>query len=77
MATDGAPVTWEITAQREDYRPGPTGAFVTGVVISFRTGQGHTGSVFVPDTLYTVDAARSAIAARAAAMDAVGRLTTG
>lgn len=70
------PIGWTVIGQREDYRPGPTGAFVPGVVITFRTAGGHTGSVFLPDTAYTIEIARAAIAARAIALDAVG-LTTG
>lgn len=66
--------TWEIIAQREDYRPGPSGAFVSGVVVTFRTASGATGSVFVPDTQYTTEAVRQAVAARAAAMEAVAAL---
>jgi hypothetical protein len=70
----GPTVTFEIVSQREDYRPGPTGAFTAGVVITFRTAGGHTGSVFVPDNQYTLDVVRAAVALRAASMDAVGAL---
>ncbi|HUZ84158.1 MAG TPA: hypothetical protein VMU66_05650 [Gaiellales bacterium] len=66
---------WEITAQREDYRPGPTGAFVAGVVVTFRLPSGTTGSVFIPDSQYSAEIVRAAIAARAAVMEAVNTLT--
>lgn len=71
----GQIVGWQVLSQREDFRPGPTGAFVPGIVIVFQTQGGHRGSVFVPDTAYTIEVARAAIAARALAMDAVGSLT--
>lgn len=68
---------WEITGQREDYRPGPTGAFVAGIVISFKLSNGATGSVFIPEAAFTVESARSAVAAKAATMEAVSALTGG
>ena len=68
---------WEIIGQREDYRPGPTGGFVSGVVVSFRTLSGAVGSVFVPDSVYTPENVAQAVNARAATMETVANLTGG
>ena len=66
--------TWVVDSQIEQIQGGAQG-IVRGVLVSFTTGAGNKGSVFVPDTQYTVDAARTAIAARAAVLDAVSALS--
>lgn len=66
---------WAIVAQREDMQLGPSGGFVPGMVVTFRTRAGVTSSVFVPSTDYTVDKVRAAIDAQAATIDAVHALT--
>lgn len=70
----GTTPAWEIIGQREDFRPGPTGAFVPGIVVTFRTATGATGSVFVSHAEYSVERVRQAVATRAAAMDDVAAL---
>jgi hypothetical protein len=71
-----APITgWAVTSQLETYGPDATGQAVEGVKITFRTGKGVTASVFVPKSRYTPDNARAAIAAQAAAIDAVHTMT--
>jgi hypothetical protein len=62
---------WVITAQREDFAPGPSGAFVAGTVVSFRTREGAMGSVFVPADQYTVSRVRDLVAEKAATMSDV------
>ena len=69
-------VAWQVTAQQEVTEPGPTGSFEPGVRVSFRTGGGHTGSVFVPASRYSIDQVRAAVAGQAALLDAVGQLTS-
>lgn len=70
------PTTWTVDSQTEQTQGGPQG-IVRGVLISFTTGLGNKGTVFVPDTAYSVDAARAAIQARAAMLDAVSQLSSG
>lgn len=65
---------WTVTGQREDMQVGPAGTFVPGVVVSFRTTSGATGSVFVPHESYTVDKVRQLIDARAEVMEGVAGL---
>ena len=74
MASDSTPA-WTITEQREDYRQLPSGQFGMGVVVTFRTAGGVTGTVFVPQDQYTVEQVKSLVGPRAAAMDAVAGLT--
>lgn len=66
---------WTITTQVETFDVGPTGTFVQGIRVGFRTVTGAIGSVFLPSDQYTVERVRSLVAARAAAMDATAALT--
>ena len=68
--------TWTVDSQAEQVQGGPQG-IVRGVLISFTTGLMNKGTVFVPDATYSVDAARAAIQARAAMLDAVSQLNSG
>lgn len=68
MATGTPPPPWRVVGQREEYRPGPTGAYVSGVVVQYQLPEGTTGSVFVPDSQYTPDVVRAMVDARAAVM---------
>ena len=74
MATDSTPA-WTIEGQVEDYRQLPSGQFGQGIVVSFRTAEGATGTVFVPLDKYTADEVRAAVSARAATMAAVAKLS--
>jgi hypothetical protein len=66
---------WTITTQVETFDVGPTGTFVQGVKVGFRTTSGALGSVFVPSDQYTVERVRALVSARAAAMETVAGLT--
>lgn len=48
---------------------------VKGNTVNFRTAAGNRGSVFVPDTVANLDAARDIIAARVAHVDGLASLT--
>lgn len=65
---------WTVVGQREDMQVGPAGSFVQGVVVSFRTRSGATGSVFVPHETYTAENVARLIDARAEVMEAVAGL---
>lgn len=71
------PVTWTIQAQREDYQKGPDGVYGQGIVVTFVTGAGLMGSVFVPNTDYNPERVRQLVTARATAMQSVHQLTGG
>lgn len=65
---------WTITGQIYKVAPGPSGALTSGMEVSFLTGTGIMGTVFLPMTQYSVAAARGAVAAQALIMDQVQNL---
>jgi hypothetical protein len=70
-ATQGS--TWTVESQIEQSQGGPQG-IIRGVLITFVTGIGNRGTVFVPDQQYNVPNAYSAIEARAELLDSVSQL---
>jgi hypothetical protein len=74
MPEPSAQPQWEVIGQREEIRVGPSGQLVHGVVVQFRTASGAVGTVFVPETAYTVEEVRRIVAAKAAEVEAVARL---
>lgn len=76
-STDAAPVpgTWTVT----DSVPGPgqdeTGALAQGYTVHIRTGLGQSGQVFVSRTDYNITTLRPKLAALAATLDAVKRMS--
>lgn len=77
MPTPPPVTSWQVTGQAERTDIAADGSPVRGMVVYFTTGNGHTGSVFVPMAQYGTDPVRAAISAAAARMDAVGALTSG
>ena len=68
---------WTVTSQTETTDlDAATGAYVTGYKISFRTGAGNIGSVFVPLRSYFPDMVRQIVTDRATVVDQVGQLTS-
>lgn len=65
---------WRVTGQTQITQPDETGRFVEGLVVSFVTGLGHAGSVFIPLSAATPDNVRVAIEARAATMNSIAML---
>jgi hypothetical protein len=71
-----APITgWKVEAQHETVDTDASGRPVPGVKVSFVTGLGVHGSVFVPKSQYSPDNVKAAIAAAAGQIDAVHKLT--
>ena len=66
--------TWSVVSQREDFRDDGTGQYAEGYKVTFRTGRGQLGSVFVSRRDYTPEVVRQRIAAEAVRMDAVADL---
>jgi hypothetical protein len=66
---------WTITGQTQGSVVNDSGQVVQGVNVFFRTGNGTSGSVFVPQNLYSVDNVRTMIAQQAATIDAIDNLT--
>jgi hypothetical protein len=69
--------TWRVESQTPRTRADSTGNVADGFDIAFQTGDGHTGTVFVPQSRYTADNVRAIIQAQANLMDEVGSLTSG
>ena len=68
--------TWQVTRQAADQVNITTsGDPITGVRVFYQTGQGNTGSVFIPDTQYHNTAAvKEALQAAANQADTIGAL---
>lgn len=66
---------WKVTGTTETMLPDSTGRFVTGYQISFTTGAGNSGTVFLPRDRFTQQAATDAINAHAALLDSVNGLS--
>lgn len=66
---------WRVTSDVEVTAQADNGQFAQGHKISFTTGNGGQGSVFVPDSSYNVATVRRLIAAKVAIMDQVAALT--
>lgn len=68
--------TWEVTGDTPgQYDFDGAGNPVVGHLISFTTGEGRTGSVFVPEAHYNPQYVRTQIAAKARVADEIGSLT--
>ncbi len=68
--------SWSVTGQVEATEFSQQGQMQKGVRISFQTGQGHTGTVFVPQAQYNPDTVRQLVQAQANLMDQVGALSS-
>ena len=73
---NGEPSVWTVDNTREEYQ-WDDGQYVKGVRVSFRTGNGQHGSVWVSDADFSPSRVRDAIAPRAAALDEVAGMTGG
>lgn len=68
--------TWSVTGDLPgQYEFDGAGNPVTGHLVSFTTGEGRTGNVFVPDVHYNPGYVRAQIAAKARIADEIGNLT--
>lgn len=80
MAVSAAPpatTTWKFDNQVETIQPSPTGGVTSGFKVTFITGDGHSGSVFVPDAQYDPATVKALIDAKVAIMAQVARLSSG
>ena len=75
MPASPPPTTWQVTGQTEYTQVATSGAPVQGVKVFYTTGQGHSGSVFLPSAQYSPANVRQAVNAAAVTMDQVGALT--
>lgn len=73
----GSLAAWKVTSQMETNQLGPGGTFQAGMQVTFITGGGHSGSVFVPAAQYNPDVVAGLVQAQANLLDAVGSLSSG
>ncbi|MGH7239404.1 MAG: hypothetical protein ACREHG_04970 [Candidatus Saccharimonadales bacterium] len=67
--------TWKVTSQSQTTEQDTAGNFVSGWRVYFDTN-GTTGSVFVPQTIYTADNVRDMITASVGHINDVSNLTS-
>lgn len=74
---DPAPATgrWHVTGQSQRSMPGPTGRFVPGFTVQFKAEGLGTGSVFVPESVYSKATVAKMIAQKVATMGEIGGLS--
>lgn len=65
---------WTVESQTETNNLGPGGTFVPGMQVTFITGKGVRGSVFLPREQFSVENVKAMIATHAAQLDAVADL---
>ena len=66
---------WRVVGQSQATDLDAENRFVDGLRITFQTGAGHTGSVFVPLATASPETVYAAISERAATMDQIANLT--
>lgn len=69
-------VSWKVLYQQETVGRSVSGVFGKGVEITFQTGSGLIGSVFVPRDQYRPDLSKAMIAAAAANLEEHQKLTS-
>lgn len=75
-AANGA-TTWSVTSQFQTTKLGPNNQPQTGYDVTFITGKGHTGTVFLTLAQYgNTDTAKGIIGAAANQVDTVGSLNS-
>ena len=70
-----SPLTWTVVQQTQQSQRQPNGTFANGWTVTFQTGKGTQGSVFIPDNQYTPENVYQAIAAKVAIMAGVANLS--
>jgi len=66
---------WTITGQQEIRQQAPNGQFASGIVVTYKTLNNVTGTVFFPYAEYNVDNVRKVISERVALHNGIGELT--
>lgn len=77
MPSPAPSLSWQVTGSTETTRYGANNVPIRGRLTEFVTGQGGTGTVFIPDTVTTPEAMRAVIQAAAERVDTVNSLTSG
>jgi hypothetical protein len=70
-------VAWRVINVADSTGQDATGRWVAGRAVTYQLQSGATGTVFVPNSLFSADSVRAAVAAEAATLDAVTKLSSG
>lgn len=73
--SDTTGATWKVVSQQPRTDVGANGQLEQGYTVTYLTGNGHTGTVFVPMARYNPDTVKAMIQEQANLLDAVGALT--
>jgi hypothetical protein len=65
---------WKVTGTVETMLPDSTGRYVTGYQVAFVTGDGNSGTVFLPRDRFSSQTVAAAVAEHAANLDGVNNL---
>ncbi len=65
---------WRVTGQSPAKQPTTAGTFQDGINVTFITGKGVVGTIFVPETVYTPENVKALIAQKVAVLDQVSAL---
>lgn len=76
MPTPPAGTSWTVTGTTERTQIGPDGTPVAGIMVSYTTGAGGSGTVFIPKGQTGVDNVRQLVAAAAANTDQILALSS-
>ncbi len=74
MATAPELSGWKVTGQTPAKQPTNGGTFQDGINVTFITGKGVVGTIFVPETVYTPENVKALVAQKVAVLDAVSSL---
>lgn len=66
---------WTVTSSQPTTTLDSAGRPIKGYQVTFTTGLGHNGTVFVPDSQYQPDMVRAAVKAQAQIVDAINSLS--
>lgn len=66
---------WTVTSSTPATNIDSSGRVIKGYQVTFTTGLGHNGTVFVPESQYQPDMVRAAIKAQAVIVDQINTLS--
>jgi hypothetical protein len=77
MTENDYQAAWTVDSQTQRTRADSSGNVRDGYDVSFHTGEGHYGTVFVTNERYSVQNVAAAVQEAANKLDAVGSLSSG
>lgn len=76
MANDSSTLpSWSVTGQIQELKQQPNGQFMHGLTVTFQTGTGIVGNIWVSDAAATPDNIRDAIIAKLTTLHGIATLS--